>query len=589
MRVEIETIPRPFVSIMRKYWNILRKYKASLAVCPLLVLVTVWSETIQPMYMADIIDQGVMKRDLALIAEKGTYMVLISLLGLVFSIVNVWIASRTSIGFGTDLRTALFGKIQRLSFFDLDHFGTSSLITRLTSDIARIQQVVLMSMRMMLRSPFMLVMAIFFVIRINPRLALIPVAAIPVLGIAVFVILKRGFPYFLKVQQKIDQLNGVVRENLINIRVIKSFVREDFETRKFVRSSEELKDMVVRASDIIVAIFPVMQLVMNLSIIAILWVGGYKVMDGELQIGELISFVNYLVQVLMSLMLLSMFVMTTARASASSRRVGEVLDTTPSLADTAEGLADRYRIKWGDIEFEKVSFRYGGGENDVLRDINFHIRPAETVAVVGATGSAKSSMVQLISRLYDVTAGEIRIDGIPVKSYNLHELHARIGMVFQKNELFTGTILENLRWGKPDATQEEAEEACRAAQAHDFIIGFANGYHTLLGRGGVNLSGGQKQRICIARALLRKPKILILDDSTSAVDSETELHIRENLNRMLKDTTVLIITQRINTMQSADRVIILENGEIETIGTPEELLNTSRVYQEIYSSQQILD
>lgn len=438
MRVEIETIPRPFVSIMRKYWNILRKYKASLAVCPLLVLVTVWSETIQPMYMADIIDQGVMKRDLALIAEKGTYMVLISLLGLVFSIVNVWIASRTSIGFGTDLRTALFGKIQRLSFFDLDHFGTSSLITRLTSDIARIQQVVLMSMRMMLRSPFMLVMAIFFVIRINPRLALIPVAAIPVLGIAVFVILKRGFPYFLKVQQKIDQLNGVVRENLINIRVIKSFVREDFETRKFVRSSEELKDMVVRASDIIVAIFPVMQLVMNLSIIAILWVGGYKVMDGELQIGELISFVNYLVQVLMSLMLLSMFVMTTARASASSRRVGEVLDTTPSLADTAEGLADRYRIKWGDIEFEKVSFRYGGGENDVLRDINFHIRPAETVAVVGATGSAKSSMVQLISRLYDVTAGEIRIDGIPVKSYNLHERMPGSGWYFRRMSYLLG-------------------------------------------------------------------------------------------------------------------------------------------------------
>ena len=574
---------------MRKYWNILCKYKASLAVCPLLVLVTVWSETIQPMYMADIIDQGVMKRDLALIAEKGTYMVLISLLGLAFSVVNVWIASRTSIGFGTDLRTALFGKIQRLSFFDLDRFGTSSLITRLTSDIARIQQVVLMSMRMMLRSPFMLVMAIFFVIRINPRLALILVAAIPALGIAVFVILKKGFPYFLKVQQKIDQLNGVVRENLINIRVVKSFVREDFETRKFVRSSEELKDMVVRASDIIVAIFPVMQLVMNLSIIAILWVGGYKVMDGELQIGELISFVNYLAQVLMSLMLLSMFIMTTARASASSRRIREVLDTTPSLADTAERVADRHRISQGDIEFEKVSFRYGGGENDVLRDINFHIRPGETVAVVGATGSAKSSMVQLIPRLYDVTAGEIRIDGIPVKSYRLHELHTRIGMVLQKNELFTGTILENLRWGKPDATQEEAEEACRAAQAHDFIMGFADGYHTLLGRGGVNLSGGQKQRICIARALLRKPKILILDDSTSAVDSETELHIRENLNRMLKDTTVLIITQRINTMQSADRVIVLEDGKIETIGTPEELLKTSGVYQEIYNSQQILD
>lgn len=574
---------------MRKYWNILRRYKLSLAVCPLLVLVTVWSETVQPMYMADIIDQGVMKRDLALITEKGTYMVLISLLGLAFSVVNVWVASRTSIGFGTDLRAALFGKIQQLSFFDLDRFGTSSLITRLTNDIARIQQVVLMSMRMMLRSPFMLGMSIFFVVRINAQLALVLVTAIPVLGIAVFVILKKGFPYFLKVQQKIDQLNGVVRENLINIRVVKSFVREDFETRKFVRSSEELRDMVIRASNIIVTIFPVMQLVMNLSVIAILWVGGYKVMGGKLQIGELISFVNYLAQVLMSLMLLSMFIMATARASASSRRIREVLDTIPSLQNTTEGLMDRNKIERGEIRFEKVSFRYGDGENDVLKNVSFHIFPAETVAVVGATGSAKSSMVQLIPRLYDVSGGEIRIDGIPVKAYNLRELHARIGMVLQKNELFTGTILENLKWGKPDASLEEVEEACRVAQVHDFITTLKEGYNTLLGRGGVNLSGGQKQRVCIARALLRKPKILILDDSTSAVDSETELRIRKELSRVLQDTTVLIITQRINTMQSADRVIVLEDGEVETMGTPEELLENSRVYQEIYSSQQILD
>lgn len=574
---------------MYRYWQILRNYRFSLAVCPLLVLITVWCETVQPMYMADIIDQGVMERNLGLIVEKGTYMVLIALVGLAFSVANVWVASRTSIGFGTDLRKALFLKIQQLSFFDLDRFGTSSLITRLTNDIARIQQVVLMSMRMMLRSPFMLVMAVFFVIRINAQLALVLVAAIPALGITVFVILKKGFPYFLRVQQKIDRLNGVVRENLINIRVVKSFVREDFEARKFTRSSEELRDMVVRASNIIVAIFPAMQLVMNLSVIAILWVGGYKVMGGKLQIGELISFVNYLAQVLMSLMLLSMFIMATARASASSRRIREVLDTEPSLTDTSVGREDRYRIQQGAIEFEQVGFRYGDGENDVLRQVSFQIRPGETIAIAGATGSAKSSMVQLIPRLYDVTAGEIRIDRIPVRDYSLHELHARIGMVLQKNELFTGTILENLRWGKPDASLQEAEEACRAAQAHDFILGLGEGYDTLLGRGGVNLSGGQKQRICIARALLRKPKILILDDSTSAVDSETELRIRENLGRMLKDTTVLIVTQRVNTMQSADRVIVLEDGEVQAIGTPEELLATSEVYREIYSSQQILD
>lgn len=385
-----------------------------------------------------------------------------------------------------------------------------------------------------------------------------------------------------------DQLNEVVRENLINIRVVKSFVREDFEAHKFKDKSESLRDTVIHASNIIVSIFPVMQLVMNLSIIAILWMGGHKVMTGELKVGELISFVNYLGQVLMSLMMLSMIIMSYARASASSKRILEVLDTQPSLTDTPEGMRSTREIEKGEIAFEKVSFRYGGGETDVLRNISFHIRPGETVAIAGATGSAKSSLVQLIPRLYDVSAGEIRIDGIPVQDYNLRELHARIGMVLQKNELFTGTIAENLRWGKPDATQEELEVAARAAEAHEFICSLPAGYDTLLGRGGINLSGGQKQRICITRALLRKPKILILDDSTSAVDSETELRIRNNLNAWLRDTTVLIITQRIYTMQSANRVILLDDGEIESIGTPEELLERSEMYREIYYSQQIV-
>lgn len=353
----------------------------------------------------------------------------------------------------------LFGKIQQLSFFDIDRFSTASLITRLTSDISRIQQVIMMSMRLMLRSPLMLVMAVFFVVRINLELAGVLLAAIPILGFSVFFILRKGFPFFLKVQQKVDQLNEVVRENLINIRVVKSFVREDFEAHKFKDKSESLRDTVIHASNIIVSIFPVMQLVMNLSIIAILWMGGHKVMTGELKVGELISFVNYLGQVLMSLMMLSMIIMSYARASASSKRILEVLDTQPSLTDTPEGMRSTREIEKGEIAFEKVSFRYGGGETDVLRNISFHIRPGETVAIAGATGSAKSSLVQLIPRLYDVSAGEIRIDDIPVQDYNLRELHARIGMVLQKNELFTGTIAENLRWGKPDATQEELEVA----------------------------------------------------------------------------------------------------------------------------------
>lgn len=573
---------------MKQYWQKLKNYKISLLTCPLLVMVSVLCETIQPMFMANIIDNGVMQRNLSVITQMGGYMILISIVGLVFSIVNVYVSARASVGFATDLRTDLFDKIQELSFFEIDRFSSGSLITRLTSDINRIQQVVLMSMRLLLRSPLMLIMAIFFVIQINLDLAFVLLASIPILGIGVFLILRKGFPYFLKIQQKVDHLNEVVRENLINIRVVKSFGREDFETKKFVRRSEDLRDMVIRASNIIVAIFPLMQLVMNLSIIAILWMGGHKVMNGELKVGELISFVNYLAQVLMSLLLLSMIIMLFARASASSQRILEVLNTQPSLGNTPEGATNMRQIEKGEILFKDVSFRYHGGETDVVRNINFHIKPGETVAIVGATGSGKSSLVQLIPRLYDIISGEILIDNIPLKEYNLDELHSHIGMVLQKNELFSGTIANNLRWGKPDATMEEIEEVARAAEAHNFIQSFTNGYDTLLGRGGINLSGGQKQRICIARALLRKPKILILDDSTSAVDSETELSIRNSLNTLLNNTTVLIITQRIHTMQLANRVIVLDDGEIESIGTPEELLRHSKIYGEIYNSQQIV-
>jgi ATP-binding cassette subfamily B protein len=444
-----------------------------------------------------------------------------------------------------------------------------------------------MGMRLMLRSPMMLIMAVFFVIKINTDLALVIVGAIPILGISVFLILRKGFPLFMKVQQRLDQLNGVVRENLINIRVVKSFVREDFETKKFEKSSEDLRDMIINASNTVVSIFPVMQLIMNVSVILILWIGGGKVIAGELKVGELISFVNYLTQILMALMMLSMVIMNISRASASSQRILQVLDTEPSLKNTTEGIADKYKISKGEVVFRKVFFRYDGGENDVLKDINFHVCQGETIAVVGATGAAKTSMLQLIPRLYDTTAGEVLIDGVDVKNYNPDELHAEIGMVLQNNELFTGTIIENLRWGNPDATAEEVEEAAKAAQAHDFIMSFTDGYNTLLGRGGINVSGGQKQRICIARALLRKPKILILDDSTSAVDSATEQKIRHNLNELLRDTTVFIITQRVNTMQSADRVIVLEDGEIDAIGKPDELIEKSKVYQEIYNSQQI--
>lgn len=570
---------------MKKYWEILRKYRASLWISPLLVLIGVISETIQPYFMARIVDDGVMLNNLSVITRTGILMVVVSILGLIASVINIYVSSRTAIGFGTDLRTSLFHKIQQLAFPDIDYFSSASLITRLTNDVTRVQQVIMMTMRIMLRAPMMLVMAIFFIIHINTELALILTASVPLLAISVYLILRKGFPFFIIVQQKIDALNAVVRENLINIRVVKSFVREDFETKKFQYNSEDLRDMVIKASNIIVSLFPVMQLILNLSILAILWFGGKKVMSGQLQVGELISFVNYLMQVLMSLMMLSMMIMTYARASASSKRIVEVLNKEPSLTDTPEGLQDHLRVKEGSVSFRDVSFRYSGGETDVLKQIDFDARAGETIAVVGMTGSGKSSMLQLIPRLYDATEGEVRIDGHNVKDYSLDELHHAVGVVLQKNELFTGTIIENLRWGNPEATDEEVMEAAKAAEAHPFIMSFPDRYQTILGRGGVNVSGGQKQRLCIARALLRKPRILILDDSTSAVDSETELKIRSNLNVLLKDTTLFIITQRIHTMQSSDRVIVLDDGQIDAIGTPEELMKQSTIYQEIYHSQ----
>lgn len=572
---------------MKKYWQILKKYKLGLAISPFLVLIFVLCETVQPLLMAKIIDNGVMPRDLTVITQVGGYMILISVAGLVASVLNIYVSSRTSIGFGTDLRTELFNKIQQLSFSDIDRFNSASLITRLTNDISKIQQVILISMRILLRSPLILFLAIFFVVKINADLALVLIGMIPVLSIGIYLILRKGFPLFIKVQQKVDHLNGIIRENLINIRVVKSFVREDFETKKFANSSEDLRDMVIRASNIVVSVFPLMQLVMNISVLLILWIGGQKIVSGNLKVGELISFVNYLSQILMSLMLLSMTIMAFARASASSKRILEVMNTDPSLTNTPEGLQNKHKIEKGEVIFQNVSFRHYAGENDVLRNVNFHIKQGETIAIVGATGSAKSSMIQLIPRLYDAISGKILIDGINVKDYNLDELHSKIGMVLQKNELFSGTIIENLKWGKPDATEEEIIQAAQAAEAHEFIMSFSDGYNTKLGRGGINVSGGQKQRICIARALLRKPKILILDDSTSAVDSNTEQKIRTNLNTMLQETTVFIVTQRINTMQSADRVIVLEDGEINAIGKPSELIEKSKVYQEIYNSQQL--
>lgn len=431
--------------MIRTYWDILGRYKWSIVVCPVLVLVFVVCETLQPMLMARIVDEGVMHRDIAVVTRIGIWMLGISVAGLLANITNVFVSSNASVGFATELRSRLFRKIQEFSFAEMDKFNSASLITRLTGDVTRLQQVVLLGLRILLRSPMMLVMAFFYVVRIDSGLALIVAGAIPVLGISVYLILRKGFPYFLKMQQKVDAVNAVVRENLINMRVVKSFVRERYESRKFSASNRDLCDVSVKASNIIVTIFPVMQLVLNLSVIVVLWVGGERVAAGRLQVGELVSLVNYLMQILMSLMMLSMIIMNIARASASSDRVLEVLGTEPSLKDSPGASAV---VRRGAVEFRNVSFRYGGGETDVLHGISFSVAPGMTVAVAGATGSGKSTLLQLVPRLYDTTGGEVLIDGTDVRDYPLAQLHAQVGMVLQNNVLFSGTIADNLALGQ---------------------------------------------------------------------------------------------------------------------------------------------
>jgi ATP-binding cassette subfamily B protein len=451
-----------------------------------------------------------------------------------------------------------------------------------------LQQVIMMSLRLLIRAPLMLVFAVIIAIRINAGLASIIAVAIPVLAVCIFVILRRGLPFFEKMQRKLDKVNAVIQENLVNVRVVKSFVREDFEKKKFGTANNELQEISVKASGLVVLIMPVMQLVMNISIVAIIWFGGNKIISGSFQVGQLMSFITYVTQILMSLMMLSMTIMTFSRSQASSERILEVLNTKVDIVDSPEATKNNFQIEHGKIEFKKVSFKYHTDcDKDVLKNISLTIHPGETVAIIGATGSSKSTLVQLIPRLYDVTAGDILIDGKDIHAYTLQNLRTRIKMVLQNNELFSGTIKQNLKWGKADATDVEIITAAKDAQAHNFIMSLPKQYETVLGQGGVNVSGGQKQRLCLARAIIQKPAILILDDSTSAIDTATEAKIRESFSKHLQGTTTLIIEQRISSIQSADRIIVLDDGEIIGAGTHAELMKNNQVYREIYNSQQL--
>ena len=517
-------------------------------------------------------------------------MILTALLMMAGGVGGAYFGTRASVGFSADLRLDLYKKVQSYSFANIDRFSSGSLVTRLTNDVTQLQNFINMLLRMCLRAPGMMIGALIMAVALRPDLSLVFCVSIPALFIAILFIVRRGFPRFKVVQERIDTLNSTVEESVTNVRVVKSFVREDHEEEKFRGANGALRRAGMAAYKIMIGIQPVMTICMNLTTVAVLWIGGRIVMReagtvGGMQVGDLSSFVTYVTQILSSLMMVTMMFMMSSRAMASARRISEVLDELPDISD--EGAAQpELRVEHGDVEFRDVSFRdYKGSSAEVLSHINLHIKAGSTVGIIGSTGCGKTTLVSLIPRLYDTDSGEVLVDGVNVRDYSLYHLREGVGMVLQKNVLFSGTIAENLRWGNADASDEEMLEASRAAEADKFVSSFPEGYETVLGQGGANVSGGQKQRLCIARALLKKPKIIILDDSTSAVDTATEARIREAFATSLAGTTKIIIAQRISSVRECDNIIVFGDGEIVGEGTHDELMSSCEDYRDIVRSQ----
>ena len=569
---------------MKRYKKYITPYLGAFLMGPLMMLTEVAGEVALPKLMSLIINNGVAGRDTGYILKTGLLMAAVVVCMEVGGILGSYFAAKASINFTTDLRRDVFKKVQQFSFANIDSFSTGSLVTRLTNDIQQVQNVLTMGLKMALRAPGMFVGALFMAFMMNGRLAAILLVVIPLLSLAIGLILKTAFPRFEAMQKKLDRLNSGIQESLTNVRVVKSFVREDFEIGKFSGLNQDLRDSGMRALKIVIATMPVMMFAMNVTTLAVVWYGGNLIIGGSMPVGDLTAFTTYIVQILMSLMMLSMVFLQSSRARASLKRITEVLDTVVDLDDD-QAARKELRVEKGSVEFKDVSFGYGKGGDRVLEHISFKAEPGQTIGIIGATGSGKTSLVQLIPRLYDVTEGAVLVDGVDVRDYSLKNLRNGVGMVLQKNVLFSGTIEENLRWGDEDASREELVKAAVNAQADGFVTAFKNGYHTEIGQGGAGVSGGQKQRLCIARALLKKPKILILDDSTSAVDTATEAAIRESFKNELKDTTRIIIAQRISSVQDADRILVLDDGKIIGSGTHEGLLRTCRAYEEIYATQ----
>ncbi|MCD7890425.1 MAG: ABC transporter ATP-binding protein/permease [Ruminococcus sp.] len=567
----------------KKILSYVGEYKKYTLLSPLSIIGEVAMEVLIPTVMAMIIDNGIKQGDVSYVVKMGILMVIMAACSLCFGALAGRFSAVAAMGFSKNLRGALFRKVQSYSFANVDKFSTASLITRLTTDVTNTQNAFMMFIRTAFRSPIMLICATIMAIRINAKLSLVFLIAIPVLGFAIFFIAIKAHPRFEAMLTKYDGMNSRVQENLIGIRVVKAFVREKHEKKNFSNTADSVRKAQVFAEKLVILNSPIMQLCMYASIIAVLWFGGNLAVDGSIGTGELSSFISYITQILMSLMMLSMLFVMFTISRASIQRIYEVLDEEPTIKDSVTDVS----AENGSISFKNISFSYFNDMNNLALDhINLDIKSGETIGIIGGTGSSKTSLVQLIPRLYDSTEGDVFVGGHNVREYSLETLRNQVAMVLQKNVLFSGTIKDNLKWGDENASDEEIIDACKSACAHDFIMNFPDGYETDLGQGGVNVSGGQKQRLCIARALLKKPKIIILDDSTSAVDTATDSSIRKAFREKLANTTTLIIAQRISSVQDADRIIVMDDGKISDVGTHEELLRRSEIYREVYISQQ---
>ena len=559
-----------------------RQYKLPAVLTPIFVVLEVLMEVLIPFVIADLIDKGVEMGNYAVVAEDGVILIILALLALLFGIIAGKTSADASAGFAKNLRRAVFTNVQKFSFANIDKYSPPSLITRMTTDITNIQNSFMMMIRVAIRSPVMFLASFIMVLIIKPEMALIFAAVVPILGIGVGFLTVKTFPIFERVFKKYDSLNAVVRENIRGIRVVKSFVRESFEKKKFKTASADIYTEFVTAEKLMALMSPLMQFCVYLCIIMISLVGGQMIVFGDFTKGELISVISYTMQILMSFMMVAMVIVMITMARASAIRITEVLDEMPTVTNPENPVTE---VADGSVSFENVSFSYAGNERKALDGVNLEIKSGEMIGILGGTGSAKSTLVQLIPRLYDATEGCVKVGGRDVKSYDVTALRNAVSMVLQKNVLFSGTISENLRWGNPKATDAEIMHACKLAQADSFIESFPEKYDTHIEQGGSNVSGGQRQRLCIARALLRRPKILILDDSTSAVDTKTDALIRQAFREEIPDTTKIIIAQRISSIEGADRIIVLDGGRIHDIGTHSELLSRCAIYRDIYQSQ----